>query len=363
MNFDKIIGQQRVKDIISRAIEHQRVPHAYLFNGPDGVGKEAMAIEFAKALYCTNEEQKPCNVCSNCKRITQFEHPDFQFIFPAPKTAGIKEERQVLDSLAQNPYARKKPWATPTISIDKIRELRRISNLKPLEGLRIVIITEADNMTAEAANSLLKILEEPPASMHLVLVTSRINTLLLTIISRCQEIRFNILSDTEIEQALVDREQLDQQKAKVISRMSQGSYGRALLWLDEQFDARRELSLDFLRVCLKSPLHQFELIEQLMQKYDKKVIKDILSLNMIWFRDSMYYLNGDENIKKQIVNVDKIDTLHKFTSTFEWMDFEKIFQKIENAIQLLDRNVQLNLILFVLLTHLQDSLYIKGKTP
>ena len=362
MNFDRIIGQQRAKDILSRAIEHQRVPHAYMFNGPEGVGKEALAIEFAKALYCSNEHQNPCNACSNCKRITHFEHPDFQFIFPAPKTASIAEERQVLDSLANNPYARYKPWASPTISIDKIRELRRTSNLKPLEGLRIVILTEAHNMTTEAANSLLKILEEPPGSMHLVLITSRINTLLPTIISRCQEIRFNILSDNEIEQALVDREQVDQQKAKVISRMSQGSYGRALLWLDEKFEARRDLSLDFLRVCLKSPMNQFELIDQLMQKYDKKVIKDILSLILIWFRDSMYYLNGDENIKKQIVNVDKIDTLHKFVSAFEWIDFEKIFQKIENSIQLLDRNVQLNLILYVLLTHLQDSLYIKGKT-
>ncbi|MBN2411198.1 DNA polymerase III subunit delta' [candidate division KSB1 bacterium] len=362
MNFDRIIGQQRVKDILGRAIEHQRVPHAYLFNGPEGVGKEALAIEFAKALYCSNKEQQPCNTCSNCKRVTHFEHPDFQFIFPAPKTASTAEERQVLDSLANNPYARYKPWASPTIGIDKIRELRHVSNLKPMEGKRIVIITEAHNMTAEAANSLLKILEEPPGFMHLILITSRLNTLLPTIISRCQEIRFNILSDKEIEQALIDREQLDGQKAEVISRMSQGSYGRALLWLDEKFDASRELSLEFLRVCLKSPMNQFELIDQLMQKYDKKVIKDILSLVMIWFRDSMYYLNGDENIKKYIVNVDKIDTLHKFVNTFEQIDFEKIFQKVENSIQLLDKNVQLNLLLYVLLTHLQDSLYIKGKT-
>lgn len=362
MNFDRIIGQQRARDILIRAIEHKRVPHAYLFNGPEGVGKQALAIEFAKALYCSSEVQKPCNQCSNCKRVNNFEHPDFQFIFPAPKTASVDEERQVLDSVAKNPYSRSKLWASPTIGIDRIRELRRISNLKPLEGLRVVIITNAHNMTAEASNSLLKILEEPPEFMHIVLITSRINTLLPTIISRCQEIRFSILSDNEIEKALIEREQIDTQKAEVISRISQGSYGNALLWLDEEFEARRELTLDFLRTCLKTPASQFELIDQLTQKYDKKVIKDILSLILIWFRDSMYYLNGDENIKKQIVNVDKIDTLQKFVSTFERIDFENIFQKIENSIQLLDKNVQLNLLLFVLLTHLQDSLFVKGRT-
>ncbi len=97
--FERIIGQSRPKDILQRALKNDRIPHAYLFSGPEGVGKEAMAIELAKALYCTDTENRPCNSCSNCQRIGAFEHPDIHFLFPAPKSATIDDERQILDSL------------------------------------------------------------------------------------------------------------------------------------------------------------------------------------------------------------------------------------------------------------------------
>ena len=83
MSFAHVIAQHRAKGILSRAIENDRVPHAYLFSGPSGVGKEALAIEFAKALFCTGEGERPCDECSSCKRIMSFQHPDFTFVFPS----------------------------------------------------------------------------------------------------------------------------------------------------------------------------------------------------------------------------------------------------------------------------------------
>ena len=356
--FDRIIGQERPKDILKRAIENKRVPHAYLFSGPEGVGKEAMAIELAKALYCEGSE-KPCNNCSNCHRIGQFEHPDIHFIFPAPKSATVKDERQILDSLAEDPYARKKPWAAPNISIDKIRQVRRMSAMKPMEGLRIVIISDADTMNVQAANALLKILEEPPPNMHLVLVTSRTNALLATIISRCQEVRFSALSDTQIAGALRQRQGLDEQQAEILSRISQGSYGRALQWMDEAFEQLREDTLQYLRTSLQRPIQQFDLVRDLLDKHEKKQVRDLLGLLLLWFRDSLVYINSEGQDNTHIVNLDKLDVLEKFVGTFEYMDVHKIIDHIEESIRLVDRNVQMDLILLVLFNHITDNVRFK----
>ncbi len=364
MSFDRILGQRRPKEILQRALEHQRVPHAYLFNGPTGVGKEALAIEFAKALFCKSESHRPCNDCSACHRVGAFNHPDFIYIFPMPKTADIEEQREILESLSQEPYARKKPWANPTVSIERIRELRHVSTLKPLEGLRVVVIAEADKMTPEAANSLLKILEEPPPAMHLFLTTSRVNALLPTIISRCQEIRFGLLSDSDIESALTEKNLVSPEKAGLIARISQGSFSRALEWIEEDLEDRRNSVVDFMRACLKDDLSQIEFAEELARKYDKRIIKDILALMLVWLRDALVIVNAPNlqlASERQVVNIDKLEILAKFATAFERIDFEDAFLTIEKSIELIDRNVQLNLILIVLLVRLQRLLILKGK--
>ena len=125
--FAQVLGQNRPKEIMRKALDQNRVAHAYLFYGPDGVGKEALAIECAKALLCSAQDARPCQNCSACRRAAGINHPDFVFIFPMPKNASIENEREILDTVARNAYARSKPWASPVISIERIRELRRIN--------------------------------------------------------------------------------------------------------------------------------------------------------------------------------------------------------------------------------------------
>ena len=362
MSFNRVLGQNRPKEIILKAINNNRIPHAYLFSGPDGVGKDAFAIELAKTFFCEDEVNKPCGECSGCRRVGGFSHPDFRFIFPMPTSASVDEERSVLDSVAQDPYLRKKPWAAPSISIERIRQLRRLSALKPLEGKRVIIIAEADRMTIEATNSLLKILEEPPPFMHMILTTSKVNSILPTIISRCQEVRFGLVSDSLIERQLVEQKNISEVEAQLVARICQGSYRRAIEWLEEDLNLRREFVVELLRVCLKDNLTQIQLVEEMVQKFDKRIIQDILSLVLIWFRDTLILLNEQGNtgaIDRLLVNVDKRETLMKFVSAFQSIDYDDIFYEIEQSIESINRNVQINLILLVLLSKMRSMMKIK----
>ncbi|NIA30156.1 MAG: hypothetical protein GWP06_09625 [Actinobacteria bacterium] len=363
MSFDKILGQKRPKEIVQKALKHNRLASGYLFSGAEGAGKEALAIEFAKAIFCTSEKTKPCNACSGCRRVGNFNHPDLIFIFPKPKTASVDNEREILDSLSKNPYLRKRPWASPGISINQIRELRHVSTLKPMEGHRVVIIAEADKMTVEAENALLKLLEEPPPSMHLVLTSARPNILLPTIISRCQEIRFGLISDQEIEETLIREKQISPEQARLISKISQGSYRRAMELAEEDLAGRRETAVELVRGCLRDNLSKFSLIEKTIATYDKRSVKELLSLMLIWFRDALILANDEnekDSLKENIINLDQLETLQKFVTAFRQINFEEIFSEIEKSIELVDRNVQLNLILIVLFTRLAKIISHKG---
>ncbi len=360
MSFDFVIGQHRPKKIIRHALQQNRVPHAYLFQGPPGVGKEALTLEFTKALFCSGTGEKPCDTCSACKRISNLQHPDVMYIFPSSGD-NFDERKAVLQSVAAEPYARQKPWAAPLITIEMIREIRHKSSIKPVEGKLVVIIAEADHMNVQAANALLKILEEPPSFMHLVLTASQPNAMLPTILSRCQEIRLGPLKDTDIEQALIERKLVEPEKAKLFAKASQGSYGRALEWLNENFAGVRDEAVDFLRVCLRNPKSQMEEVESIIKKYDKGTIKKMLSLLLLWYRDSMMLstMTDTANAHSTIVNADSMDTLQNFNSAFESINYQTIFEQIERSIYMIERNIQMNLILIVLFNKLRQAMKLK----
>jgi len=360
MAFSNIIGQNRVKQILKRAFEQHRVPHGYLFHGNEGVGKEFMAIEQAKALLCTELEGDSCDRCANCLRINKFSHPDLIYIFPAPTSVKPEEEQQVFQSLVENPYRRIQLWANPIISIERIRALKRKTALKSFEGKgRVVIIIEAEKMTQAAANSLLKILEEPPEKMNLILVTSHLNQLLDTIISRCQPVRFAPLPEDEIQKMLIQRENTTPEKAQIAARIAFGNYRRACDLLEEDLPAQREFSVEILRSILKPNYERILLVESLVKSKDKLQIKELLILLLLWFRDALIYTqfsSSDETsrveISKKLVNIDKIEILEKFVKAFHQINYEKIIFELEKAINLINRNVNVTLILIVLFDNL-----------
>ncbi|MDZ7339574.1 MAG: DNA polymerase III subunit delta' [candidate division KSB1 bacterium] len=359
MAFDLVIGQEGPKRVLERALQRGRLAHAYLFLGPDGVGKEAMALALAQAILCHTPGAWGCGACPNCRKVATLNHVDVRFVFPAPPKLDVDREREILDSVAREPYARLRPWANPVIPIERIRALRYDSSMKSFEGRgRVVIIAEAEAMRAEAANALLKLLEEPPPATTFILTTTMVQALLPTIVSRCQLVRFSLLTPQQIQAALVERRQVPVEQARLIAGMACGSYRKAIEWLDQDLNRRRDEAIELLRVAIRADHDHVLQAEQLRQLGDKALVKEYLRVLLGVFHDALVLstLEQDPQAAGLLVNFDRLDWLKKFVGAFEHIDFDAATGAIEEAMARIDRNLELSLVLIVLFQHLRSAL-------
>ena len=253
MNFSDVIGQEEVKAQLRRQIAAGHVPHAQLFCGPEGCGTLPMALAFATALLCQNGGEEPCGACPGCKMAAKGAHPDLHFVFPVYKRAGQTTPSvsdQFLDTwremLAESGgYFDRAEWLG-RIGVENqqllisVAEsdliLRKLSLKSGQGGYKVMIVWLPELMNVETANKLLKILEEPPSETAFILVSDHPDSLLATIRSRTQRIDFRPLTDTDIMQALMKRNALEEADAKVVARLSEGSYVRALRQLQVNED-------------------------------------------------------------------------------------------------------------------------------
>jgi DNA polymerase-3 subunit delta' len=220
--FDSLVGNQGAKEILRRMLAAGRVPGALLFAGEDGVGKKQFALELARALNCralTGTEA--CGKCGPCVRTGKY-------VLPVGDTKEIKDAYKKIiwtdhsDVGLIHPYNR-------SIYIDAVRDLEREANFRPVEGsARVFIVEEADKLSDSSSNALLKTLEEPHATSHIVLVTSRPASLLPTIRSRCQAVRFAPLPAEEIERFLSQTKKRAGPDARLAALLSRGRLGPAL---------------------------------------------------------------------------------------------------------------------------------------
>jgi DNA polymerase-3 subunit delta' len=211
MPFDAIIGHRRPVELLQSMLRTGQMPHAFIFYGIEGIGKQTVALAFAKALNCRELQADFCGRCRSCEKIERQMHPD---------VVQVEPEKNV-------------------IKIEQIRELQQQIAYRPVEGQwKAVIIDQADRLTAQAANCLLKTLEEPPDSTVLVLVSRGIAGMLPTVLSRCQQIRFAPLSDMDINGYLC-RSGIEADRAAQVVGFAQGSIKRALFLATGDFLKRR----------------------------------------------------------------------------------------------------------------------------
>ncbi|HEY9401871.1 MAG TPA: DNA polymerase III subunit delta' [Pyrinomonadaceae bacterium] len=231
--FDRLVGNRRAKDTLSRMLAGRRVPGALLFAGEDAVGKKQFAVELAKALNCLSPVGvEACDKCSSCRRIPRFADSPTSDKEKGKHVAWSEHQDVAIARLEKS-----------VITVDQARDIDRETNFRPREGkARVFIIDEAEKMNDAASNALLKTLEEPAPTSHLILLTARPANLLTTIRSRCQVIRFAPLTAEEIENYLTGNKQRAGEEARLAAHLARGRLGLALsLNLDAYREAREAM--------------------------------------------------------------------------------------------------------------------------
>lgn len=304
--FGNLIGNKTVKETLERMLVAGRVPGALLFAGQQGVGKKLFALELAKAFLCRQpKDLEACNKCPACVRASRF-------VFPKSDDE-IKEARKKI-LWSEHPDVGLIYAAGKEILVDAMRDVEREANFRPYEGAaRFFIIDSADKMRTEAANALLKTLEEPPATSHLFLITSRPDSLLPTIRSRCQIIRFAPLAPEEVEKHLLKDGKLTQKDARLFARASQGSIGRALSFDMQLYKQQREAMLQVLEALTvaKDRAKLLRSAEELNEAKIKDEYETRLDVLQTLIRDVWAIKIGIE--QEKLVNEDMLDELKNFS--------------------------------------------------
>ncbi len=313
--FTQLLGQGKAKRLLRRSLAAERIPHAYLFKGPEGVGKNLFARGVAAAVNCRDTKSSgACGVCTSCKKFRSMSHPDFLVI--KPDKGGIK--------------------------IDQIRRLARELSYPPYESpMRVVVIEDVQNMRREAANSLLKTLEEPPENNLLILTAEASQEILPTLISRCQVIPFGPLS-IEDTAAILASHGIERDNAVLLARLAEGSPGKALVY-------QKTAMIDLWRkivAFLSNPAVDADGEVGVLLRYAeematlKEELPALLGLLKIWLRDLLMQ-----------------EDRHNFTMPLspQWPapGLQARMRAIERAERELARNCNRNLICEVLLFKLQ----------
>ena len=320
MSFNDIIGQERAIKILTKSLKKNKVSSSYIFVGSEGTGKKLTAIEFAKAVNCLNlsKDSEACEDCQSCSEISKQYSPDLKIIEP------IKS----------------------SIKIEQIREMRKEIGLKPFKNKKkIYIIDKAEKMTLEASNCLLKTIEEPPFYAMIILICSKIDPILPTIISRCQIVNFGLVNSLKIKKILLNKiNNLEKDKAEIISKLAQGSIGKAFkLTADKEYFIRREEVLDYLYAIFPGKYDDdiFAKVEKMVSGIDR--IEEILEMIKLWYRDILIIKNTGN--QKYIVNCDKLEIFGKKSQIYSQKMLIDILDYLEQVEEYLMKNVNKRLIL------------------
>lgn len=364
--FEKIKGQDQAIDILKRSIKENKIASSYLFFGPEGVGKFTAALYFAMGVNCLSEkiDERPCGVCTSCRKISQFNHPDFLYLFPAPK-ADLSVDGEIKESKILSEYTdflqnkRETPWRefffskNIEIRIDSIRMLQHRANLSNNEGrYKVIILEDADLMNNNAANAFLKTLEEPPNSVVIILISSKPESLLPTIHSRCQKIPFSKLTKVEIENLLIESKYTDDITAKKAARIADGNVKKAIRVTEENDDGIREKSNEFIGLALqKDDIGFIAYFENYKSTKNVGELKEIINNLIIWLSDIVYFQNAPD----QIVNIDNLTILERIVKNNPQLEHQilRSIGFLEEMLKRLDGNVNPHLVGIEIYFHLK----------
>ncbi len=303
MAFDDIIGHERQKRLLAFLMEHGNIPHAFLFCGQEGIGKRKMAFEFARQLFC--QKGTGCGQCRPCMKLDRGSHPDL-VIIEREGSIGIDNSRMIAKEISERPYESDK---------------------------RVIIINNAETMTIEAANALLKTLEEPPPYNHFFIITSSEREIPMTIRSRCNRVAFSPLSGGQLETYFTDLGGVEANQARLLSSISFGSIGCGLFWQDESnFSLRGKLAR---AVCGETK--GFVAVSSLAEKASAtdKSVPMYLTFLLSFFRD--LFVKKTTGEMSFVINTDLEDLLDSAAADLPWI--EGSMKRIQETMRVMRYNV------------------------
>lgn len=325
MDFNQIIGHEKVIETLKRSINKGTVSHSYIFEGEEGLGKKKIAYIFAKTLLCKKQKDEPCNCCTSCMKFDKGNHPDLLVIEPEKGLIKKGEVEALIKSVTKAPF----------------------------ESLRkIFIIDDSHKMNLEAKNALLKTLEEPPGYINIILITSSSNLLLPTILSRCQGIKFYPVDSKKIADLLISLYDKSKDEAKFIADFSKGSVGKSIeLATSDSFFQKREEIIKLIDNLLKGD--KTKAISSIGFFNDNKEnIEEILDIFSFWFRDLIIYKElGDNDL---IINSDKIEYLSR-QSFIHFNKINDIIDKVQQTKENINRNINFQLSIETMLLNIQEE--------
>ena len=325
--FQEILGNEMIKEHFLKAIESHRISHAYILTGEEGTGRKSIANAFAMTLLCEKGGTEPCMVCHSCKQALSGNHPDLIYVtHEKPASIGVDDIReQINDTIQIRPYS---------------------------SYYKIYIVDEAEKMTVQAQNALLKTIEEPPSYAVIILIATNQEAFLPTILSRCVQLKLKPLKDFTVKSYLTEHLKVPEKDAELCAAFARGNLGKAIhLASSEEFKElyRRVMSLlknvgsmdiGMLLDCIR------EIKEQ---NFD---ISEVLDLMQLWYRDVlMYKVTKDMNL---LVFKDEYRMINETGQKIDYAGLEAILAAIDTARTRLEANVNLDLAMELLLLTMKN---------
>lgn len=327
-SFKDVVGHKDIINYIRNAVTENKVSHAYILNGERGSGKKMLANLFATTLLCEEQGPDPCNKCHSCHQAESGNHPD------------------IIRVTHEKPN---------TISVDDIRrQVNEDIQIKPYQGpYKIYIIAEADLMTVQAQNALLKAIEEPPAYAVIFLLTENAEALLPTITSRCVMLKLRNIKDTLIRKYLMETMHVPDYKADMCTAFAQGNMGRAIMLASsDHFNEIREEAVQLLKYINEMDISEITKAIKKINTY-KLEINDYLDIIMIWYRDVLLY-KATKDMDK-VVFKDQISYIQERAKKSSYEGIELILESLEKAKTRLKANVNFDLVMELLLLTIKEN--------
>lgn len=326
--FADVVGQDHIKTQLQGAIENNKVSHAYLICGENRSGKEFIAKIFAETLLCEQKGTEPCGECHSCKQAETQNHPDIIFVtHEKPNVIGVDDVRDGINNTVMI-----KPYNSP---------------------YKVYIVEEADKMTPQAQNALLKTIEEPPAYAVFILLCSSTEVMLPTILSRCVVLNMKPVKDNEMRDYLMKQLGVPDYRAEICIAFARGNVGRAkALASSEDFDKIRKEALSLLKNIYDMEIA--EVMEALKRIKDYGFnIDDYLDIMGVWYRDVLLFkATHDVN---HLIFKDEIQYINKVASRTDYEGIEEVTKALQTAKMRLRSNVSFELTMELLLLTIKEN--------